>query len=335
MNRLKGAFEEGFKELNRSEQKVKQRVLLHVEQEKPNKKYRMPKFITVLTVLFVVVVAGILATQFVKVEKPAAQLDDTYYEMRVYEIYQLSNGFITQKQAKQLEYYAMIENLSVLEYAKEHGLTPYEDKVNEQAEDMQKLRDDIMKEHESSWMHFHFKELEQQFGITKEEYLNYERNYTISALVANEMLRELFHDEIPQEEKYTYILEKSLAFYEEKYSEDLAAFRDKHNIDTAYEIKREGQAAVLTLGEQSYDTVYVDGKEVFKNTQEVLDTFMFQFVQVRQEIEAREGLTLFCYATIDDYRRGAKKLLTDKNYGLEAMRFIELLEVLKNSVEID
>lgn len=63
--------------------------------------------------------------------------------------------------------------------------------------------------------------------------------------------------------------------------------------------------------------------------------FMFQFENVRSEIEAREGLTLFCYAALDDYRLGAEKLLNDKNYGVEAMQFIELLEVLENSVEID
>ena len=336
MNRLKESFDEKLEDLKGSEVRVKQRVLNAVEQEQREKKRTVPKLVATAVALFVVVIAGFLATQFVKPQQQAALLNDAYYELQVFEVYELNNAFFTEAEAKLLTYNYYVQNLALIAYVKEHDLDIYEEQVEKHYESYKATVYEILEEQPNSWMHFHMQQLEEHFGVNLEQYLYLHREHVAKVNVAREMLLGLLHDEISSSDKnYEEVEGKAMAFYEEKYSAELAAFRERHNIDLNYEVKRQGQQAVLELDGQKYETVYVDGKEVFKDTRAVVDTFMFQFDNIRSEIEANEGLTLFCYATLENYKRGAEKLLSDKVYGLEAMRFIELLEVLKNSVEID
>lgn len=337
MNRLKGAFEEGFQELKQSERKVRQRVLSAVEQP-PAKKSKLPMWMTSIAAILIIGIAGILATQFIKPKQQVAIIfDDTYYDMVVYDHYELSNFFLTEPEVKKIVYETYIRNVAVIEYAKSLDLPFDDEKLNTYFEDNKETIDGILAEQPDSWLHYRFDKIEQNFGITLEKFLQIEKENVMRALVSREMLIDKFSDEISQGNvpAMQFVDERALAYLEEHYSEDLQAFREKHSIDLSYKVHRRGQNSGLVIEGETYETVTIDGQEVFRNTQEIIDKFMFQFKDVIQEIESREGLTLFCYIALDDYMRGAEKLLADEQFGDKATLFIELSKILKNSAEVD
>lgn len=337
MNRLKGAFEEEFQELKHSEGKVRQRVLNAVE-HKSAKKSKLPIWMTSIAAILVIGLAGILATQFVQPKPQAAlTLDETYYNLLVYENYELSNFFLTKPEVKKLAYETYIQNVALIEYAKSLDIPFDEEKFELHFDNNEQVISEIMTEQPDSWLHYRFDKIEEKFGVTLEKYKFIEKENVIRAVVSRDMLIDALGEEIAEsnEPATQFVDDRALAYLEEHYSEELEAFRVRNDIDLTYEVNRKGQSTTLILGDAVYETVLIDGDEVFKSTIDVLDEFLFQFKNLIAVIEQREGLTLFCYEALGDYKRGAEKLLEDKEYAEEAGEFLKLLKVLENSVEID
>ena len=336
MNRLKGAFDEGFQELKNSERKVKQTVINSVNgYERPAPK-KFPKAVAVFVAIFAISIVGILAAKYMQPEQQASIIDEKYFEMVLYENYELSPYFYNEANAKALTYYKYVSDLAAIDYIENvRELTIYEERLETLATENQEIVNSILAEQQGSWMHGHLHNVQEKFGIDLEQYFQYQKEIQQKSHVAREMIEGLLHNQLDQDRLFDSLDELIMPDFAAKYAEQLRALREKYDINPDYEFKPQGENASYQIGDVSYETVIVNGRHVLKEPFRDVSNINFQIEAVRMEIERSEGFTLFCYETLDDYKRGAERFIKLNRMVEEAEVFLQAIELLRNTAEYD
>ena len=326
MNRMKEAFDEQFGDLLTGEDNVKRGVMRHVQQGKRPRKWQIPAAVSLLLVAIV----SFLATQITKPPEQTAVLDDHYFEITLYSQYYLSNAFGTEKQMSKIVYENMLMSAAYTEYAAHLGLGVDVQQLEDMTTQQYELLEELMSSEEAPWVRFTYTSLFKQFDLTLESFIELQKENSFLPTVSHTALREHYGDN--QDEQ---IEQDALNYIEEQYASELQRFKDKHGIDETYEVNRVGEASELVTVNGTYETVIVNGVEVFEDSFWSVDHIFFDYEDIMKKIEESEEVAMFYYATLDQYAAGAQKLTDHQEYGQQAKDLLRVIEVLKNSVELN